>query len=157
MSNEEYMQRALELAKEAEARGEVPVGAVIVHKGEIIGEGFNQPISNNDPTAHAEIMALRQACDKQNNYRLSDCDMYVTLEPCAMCAGAIVHARIGQLHYAASDPKTGACGSIVDLVSNNPTGHRVVVNSGIMASESQQLIQNFFRRRREQKKQEKVR
>lgn len=150
-----YMQRALELAEQADEMGEVPVGAVIVYKGDIIGEGYNQPIATRDTTAHAEIMAIRQACKNQRNYRLTDCDMYVSLEPCAMCAGAIVHARIKQLTFAASDPKTGACGSVIDLVSNNPTGHRVEIQPSLMSKESQQLIQEFFKRRREQKKQEK--
>ena len=151
-----YMQRALELAQQAETAGEVPIGAVVVCNGEIIGEGFNQSISTTDTTAHAEIMAIRQACETQDNYRLTDCDMYVSLEPCAMCAGAIVHARIRNLHFAASDPKTGACGSVVDVVSQNPTGHRVSVTSGEMAEESQALIQDFFKRRRAEKKQEKA-
>ena len=152
LQHEQLMQAALDLAIEAESHGEVPVGAVVVCDGEIIGRGFNQPISTTDCSAHAEIMALRDACQAQDNYRLSNCDIYVTLEPCAMCAGAIVHGRIRRIFYAASDPKTGACGSIVDLVSNNPTGHRVEVVSGILAEKSQALIQAFFKRRRAEKK-----
>lgn len=147
-----FMQAAFDLAVEAEINGEVPVGAVVVCDGEIIGRGFNQPISSNDCSAHAEIMALREACQTQANYRLTDCDIYVTLEPCAMCAGAIVHGRIRRIFYATPDPKTGACGSTVDLVSNNATGHRVEVVSGILAKQSQALIQAFFKRRRAEKK-----
>ena len=127
----QFMQEALQLARHAESVGEVPVGAVVVCDGEIIGRGYNQPIKSNDSTAHAEIVAIREACQQQKNYRLSDCDIYVTLEPCSMCAGAIVHARLNRIIYAASDPKTGACGSIVDLVSSNPNGHRVEVIAGI--------------------------
>jgi tRNA(adenine34) deaminase len=152
----EFMQYALALADEAEHQGEVPVGAVIVHQGRIVGSGFNQPISATDCTAHAEIIALRAACEEQNNYRLSDCDMYVTLEPCAMCAGAIVHARIRRLIFAASDPKTGACGSVFDVVSNNPTGHRVEITAGVEAEAATAKIQDFFKRRRAEKKQQKT-
>ena len=147
-----HMQAAIDLAHEAESQGEVPVGAVVVCNDEIIGRGHNQPISRVDCSAHAEIIALRDACESQNNYRLSDCDIYVTLEPCAMCAGAIVHARIRKLYFAASDPKTGACGSVIDLVSNNPTGHRVDVSGGLLAEQSKSLIQSFFKRRRADKK-----
>ena len=150
-----FMQRALELAQLAQSKGEVPVGAVVVYEGNIIGEGYNQPISAIDTTAHAEIMAIRQACQARGNYRLVDCDMFVSLEPCAMCAGAIVHARIKNLHFAASDPKTGACGTVVDLVSQNPTGHRVKVLSGLFAEQAQNMLQLFFKARREQKKREK--
>jgi len=150
--HEQYMQAALDLARQAESVGEVPVGAVVVCNGEIIGRGFNQPISSVDCSAHAEMMAIREACQNQNNYRLTDCDIYVSLEPCAMCAGAIVHGRIRHIYYAASDPKTGACGSIVDLVTANPTGHRVAVTGGILAEQSQSIIQSFFQRRRAEKK-----
>ena len=153
--DEVYMQAALAQAELARQAGEVPVGAVVVCDGEVIGRGFNQPIGSNDCSAHAEINALREACANQQNYRLSDCDLYVTLEPCAMCAGAIVHARIRHLYFAASDPKTGACGSIVDLVSANPTGHRVEVSSGVMADVAREQIQAFFKQRRADKKREK--
>jgi tRNA(adenine34) deaminase len=143
-----WMQRALELASKAEAEGEVPVGAVIVLDGEIIGEGWNQPISGQDATAHAEIMALRQACEKQQNYRLPGADIYVTLEPCVMCAGALVHARIRRLIYATSEPKTGAAGSCVDIFSLPNLNHRVQSESGLLAEQSSELLRQFFRARR---------
>jgi tRNA(adenine34) deaminase len=142
------MQRALELARHAEAQGEVPVGAVIVLDDEIIGEGWNQPISASDSTAHAEIMALRQACQTINNYRLPGADMYVTLEPCVMCAGALVHARLRRLHYATAEPKTGAAGSCVDVFSLPNLNHRVELAPGLLAEESSQLLRSFFRARR---------
>lgn len=143
-----WMQRALALAQHAEAQGEVPVGAVIVLDGQIIGEGWNQPISGQDSTAHAEIMALRQACQNLNNYRLPGADMYVTLEPCVMCAGALVHARIRRLFYATAEPKTGAAGSCVDVFSLPNLNHRVELSSGLLADESSQLLRRFFRARR---------
>src|SRR5574338_1495394 len=115
MTDGEYMALALEQAREAGAAGEVPVGALVVCDGQVVGRGFNQPILRSDPTAHAEVMALRDASAAFGNYRLPGCTLYVTLEPCAMCAGAIMHARVARLVYGASDPKTGACGSIVDL------------------------------------------
>jgi len=150
------MARALELAEQAQTHGEVPVGAVLVSDGIIIGEGYNQPITKHDATAHAEVMAIRAACKAQNNYRLSNTTLYVTLEPCAMCAGAIVHSRVEHLVFALSDEKTGSCGTVIDLVSANPTGHRVKVSSGLMANESKSLIQGFFKQRRLEKKQEKL-
>ena len=153
--NNHFMNQALDLARKAESQGEVPVGAVVVCNEQVIGKGYNQPIGSNDCTAHAEIVALREACESQNNYRLNDCDIYVTLEPCAMCAGAIVHARVNRIIYAASDPKTGACGSVVDLVSSNPTGHRVEVIGGIEEQVSKELIQSFFKLRRAEKKQQR--
>ena len=112
-----FMRAALACAREALALGEVPVGAVVVQAGEIIGRGFNAPIARSDPSAHAEIAALRDAAQRHANYRLAGCELYVTLEPCAMCVGAILHARIARLYYGASDPKTGACGSVVDLIN----------------------------------------
>lgn len=142
------MYRALELAREAEAVGEVPVGAVVVKDGEIIGEGFNQPIGLHDPTAHAEIRALRAAAERLGNYRLTACELYVSLEPCAMCAGAMVHARIGRLIYAAADPRTGAAGSVLDLVRFEAFNHRMAVTAGILAEDSAALLQGFFRSRR---------
>ena len=152
----DYMHEALALARMAEETGEVPVGAVVVSgSGEIIGRGYNRPIQSDDCTAHAEMEAIRQACQHQSNYRLTDCDIYVSLEPCAMCAGAIVHARIKKLYFAAFDQKTGACGSVFDVVSNNPTGHKVDIAAGILADESRELIQSFFKRRRKEKKQQK--
>lgn len=143
-----WMRRALELARHAEAAGEVPVGAVVVLDGEIIGEGWNHPISAQDATAHAEIMALRQACLSQQNYRLPGADIYVTLEPCVMCAGALVHARINRLIYATSEPKTGAAGSCVDVFSLPNLNHRVQCEAGLLAEESSLLLRNFFRARR---------
>lgn len=146
--DQHWMQRALELARHAEAEGEVPVGAVIVLDNEIIGEGWNHPISGQDATAHAEIMALRQACESQQNYRLPGADIYVTLEPCVMCAGALVHARIRRLVYATSEPKTGAAGSCVDVFSLPNLNHRLQCESGLLAEESSELLRTFFRARR---------
>lgn len=142
------MYRALELAREAEAAGEVPVGAVVVRDGEIVGEGFNQPIGLHDPTAHAEIRALRAAAGALGNYRLAGCELFVTLEPCSMCAGAMVHARIARLVYAAADPRTGAAGSVLDLVRHEAFNHRMKVAGGVLAEESATLLQAFFRSRR---------
>lgn len=142
------MLRALELARHAESQGEVPVGAVIVLNDEIIGEGWNHPITAHDATAHAEIMALRQACERQKNYRLPGADIYVTLEPCVMCAGALVHARINRLFYATSEPKTGAAGSCVDVFSLPNLNHRVDYESGLLAEESSTMLRDFFRARR---------
>ena len=146
------MQRAVELAKQAELQGEVPVGAVVVLDEKIIGEGFNSPIALDDPTAHAEIQAIRQAASNEHNYRLPNTTMYVTLEPCAMCAGALVHSRIERLVFAAKDEKAGACGSVFDLASSNNRVHRVKVEHGLCQSESSRLIKDFFKRRRSEKK-----
>ena len=143
-----WMQRAFELAQKAKEQDEVPVGAVIVYENKIIGEGYNQPISSNDPTAHAEIVALRQAGQTLNNYRLPDATMYVTLEPCAMCAGAIVHARLAKLIYAADDPKTGACGSVFNLLQTNELNHKVEIEKGLMEEESRTMLQDFFKAKR---------
>ncbi|WP_456373891.1 tRNA adenosine(34) deaminase TadA [Thiolapillus sp.] len=146
---ESFMQRALELAEYAEARGEVPVGAVLVLENEVIGEGWNQPIGRHDPSAHAEIMALRDAGQRQQNYRLPGATLYVTLEPCPMCAGAIVHARIGKVVYAASDPRSGAAGSVFDLLpSDRRFNHVTEAEGGLLAEESAQLLRQFFRARR---------
>ena len=142
------MRAALELAHEARAAGEVPVGAVVVKEGEIVGRGFNHPISAQDPTAHAEIVALRDASRHLGNYRLGGCELYVTLEPCAMCAGAIVHARLDRLIYAAADPKTGACGSVVDLFADSRLNHHTAVAGGLLATESGELLRDFFGARR---------
>ena len=147
-TNDYWMQRAFELAEKAKEQDEVPVGAVIVHENEIIGEGWNQPIFSNDPSAHAEIVALRQAGQTLNNYRLPDATMYVTLEPCAMCAGALVHARLAKLIYAADDPKTGACGSVFNLLQTNELNHKVEIEKGVMEDESRSLIQGFFKEKR---------
>ncbi len=148
MSDKNWMQHALLLAKRAEQQDEVPVGAVIVLNDQIIGEGWNQPVSSNDPTAHAEIMALRDAGKNIGNYRLLNASMYVTLEPCAMCASAIVHARLTKLVYAIEDPKTGACGSVFNLLQTDELNHKVEVKRGILADECQSLIQIFFKKKR---------
>jgi tRNA(adenine34) deaminase len=148
----EFMQQAFELAKKAEQQGEVPVGAVLVRDNQIIGEGYNSPIRTTDPTAHAEIIALRDAYLKEKNYRLPNTTLYVTLEPCAMCAGALVHSRVERLVYAAKDEKTGACGSLFDVISTNDKTHRVRCEYGLLAEQSSELISNFFKRRRAEKK-----
>jgi len=142
------MREALRLAAEGAKQGEVPVGAVVVKDGTIVGRGYNAPISERDPSAHAEIRALRDACRHLRNYRLDGCSLYVTLEPCAMCAGAIMHARITRLVYGAADPKTGACGSIVDLFSENRLNHHAQVRGGVLATEAGQLLSEFFSARR---------
>lgn len=150
------MQQALSLAGKAEQHGEVPVGAVVVLNDEIIGEGWNQPISSNDPTAHAEVMALRDAGKSLENYRLPETTLYVTLEPCPMCAGAIVHARVKRVVFAARDPRTGAAGSVFDLLpSDERFNHHAEVDSGVMSEEASQMLSAFFRKRRQQKLQKK--
>ncbi|WP_456380492.1 tRNA adenosine(34) deaminase TadA [Thiolapillus sp.] len=144
-----FMQRALELAHLAENQGEVPVGAVLVLENEIIGEGWNQPIGRHDPSAHAEIMALRDAGQRLQNYRLPQTTLYVTLEPCPMCAGAIVHARVGKLVFGARDPRSGAAGSVFDLLpSDQRFNHVTEAMGGVLADESAQLLRQFFRARR---------
>jgi len=149
-----FMQLALDQAVLAQSAGEVPVGAVVVLDGEVIAAGFNQPIGRKDPTAHAEIVALRAAALRVGNYRLAGCELYVTLEPCAMCAGAIQHARIARLVWGAKDPKTGACGSVVDLFSQPLLNHHAQVASEIMAPESAALLRGFFAQRRAMAKQQ---
>ena len=148
MSDESWMRRALQLAEKAEAAGEVPVGAVIVRNGELLAEGWNQPISSSDPSAHAEIVALRAAGQKLGNYRLLDTDLYVTLEPCLMCVGAMLHARVKRVVYAADDPKTGALGGAYDLLNNMRHNHRFEVRRGVLAEQSRAMLQAFFRQRR---------
>lgn len=143
-----FMAQALDLAQQGASANEVPVGAVVVKDGVVIGRGYNQPISRHDPTAHAEVMALRDAATHAANYRLPDCTLYVTVEPCAMCAGAIQHARIARVVYGAAEPKTGACGSVVDLFSEPRLNHHAAVEGGVLAEESAALVANFFRRRR---------
>ena len=144
------MQQALNLADRAEAAGEVPVGALLVRRGRVIGEGWNCPITSHDPTAHAEIMALRAAGRREANYRLPNSTLYVTLEPCPMCAGAIVHARVKRVVYAAADPRSGAAGSVFDLLpSDQRFNHRVTVEGGCLAEIAGEKIRNFFRARRE--------
>lgn len=144
----EMMLEALRLAAVAARQGEVPVGAVVVKDGRILGRGFNAPISSRDPSAHAEIRALREAARALANYRLAGCTLYVTLEPCAMCAGAIMQARIARLVYAATDPKTGACGSVVDLFSQKKLNHHTTVADGVLAAEAGRLLSDFFISRR---------
>lgn len=149
MLNDEYwMRQALLLAQQAEHNGEVPVGAVIVLNDQLIGSGWNQPISQNDPTAHAEVVALRAACLQQQNYRLPNSTMYITLEPCIMCAGAIVHARIERVVFATTEPKTGAAGSCFDIFNTNQLNHRVNCDQGVLAEESSKLLRDFFRSKR---------
>jgi tRNA(adenine34) deaminase len=143
-----WMSRALELARDAARAGEVPVGALIVCGDELLGVGGNSPIAGNDPTAHAEIAALRAAAQKRQNYRLPDCEIYVTLEPCAMCAGAILHARLARLVYGAPDPKTGACGSVIDLMAETRLNHHTEAVPGVMAEECGALLSEFFRKKR---------
>jgi tRNA(adenine34) deaminase len=144
-----FMREALALAGAAQAAGEVPVGAIVVKDGAIVGRGYNQPVSARDPTAHAEIVALRDAARALDNYRLIGCDLYVTLEPCAMCAGAIMHARIARVMYGAPDPKTGACGSVTDLFALPKLNHHTAVQGGLLAQESSTLLQAFFAARRQ--------
>jgi len=150
MTDADYMQHALELAKMAQDAGEVPVGAVVVKDGEIIGRGFNAPISRHDPSAHAEMMALRDAAQNIGNYRLVGCELFVTLEPCLMCAGAIMHARIARLVYGASDPKTGACGSVLNVFSEQRLNHHAEVVAAVLADECGLMLSNFFALRRAQ-------
>ena len=152
MSDEIFMRVALELAKKAEGLGEIPVGAVVVKNGEIIGRGFNAPISRHDPSAHAEMMALRDAAQRLANYRLVDCELFVTLEPCLMCAGAIMHARIARVVYGASDPKTGVCGSVVDVFAERRLNHHTEVTGGVLAEECGAMLSKFFALRRAQRK-----
>lgn len=147
-TDSQFMQIALELAQQAQAIGEVPVGAVVVQNGIIVGRGHNRPITAADPTAHAEIMAMRDAGSNLDNYRLQDCTLYVTLEPCAMCIGAIFHARIQRLVYAATDSKTGACGSVIDLPAETRLNHHLQVAAGILALEASALLKQFFAQRR---------
>lgn len=149
MADDQYwMQRALAQARAAEVAGEVPVGAVLVKDGELIAEGFNQPISKNDPSAHAEMVVLRAAAEKLENYRLPGTTLYVSLEPCAMCAGALLQARVERVVYAAKEPRTGAAGSVMDLLQHPDLNHRCVVEQGIAAEESAALLKAFFKRRR---------
>jgi tRNA(adenine34) deaminase len=143
-----YMGLALQEARKAWAAGEVPVGAVVVRDGEVVAAGFNQPIGRHDPTAHAEIVALRAAAKKLGNYRLPGCELYVTLEPCAMCSGAMMHARLARVVYAAPDPKTGVCGSILDLFALDQLNHHTDVVGGVLADEASAMLKAFFAERR---------
>lgn len=142
------MREALGLAREAATADEVPVGAVLVLDGQIVGRGFNQPILRHDPTAHAEIMAMRDAANRLGNYRLPESTLYVTLEPCVMCSGAIMHARVGRVVFGARDPKTGAAGSVVDLFGEERLNHHAVIEGGVLAEECGALLSNFFAARR---------
>lgn len=146
------MREALALARQAEALGEVPVGAVVVKNGEVIGRGFNAPISRHDPSAHAEMAALRDAAQRMGNYRLVDCELFVTLEPCVMCAGALFHARIARVVYGARDPKTGAAGSVLDLFANQRLNHHARIVTGVLAEECGRMLSDFFARRRREHK-----
>ena len=148
MSDALFMQQALSQAHNAWALGEVPVGALVVKDGQVIATGFNQPIGTHDPTAHAEIMALRAAAEILGNYRLPGCELYVTLEPCAMCAGAMMHARLARVVFGASDPKTGACGSVVNLFEQEKLNHHTELVGGVMAEACGRLLREFFAERR---------
>lgn len=143
-----FMRLALAQAERARAEGEVPVGAVVVKDGEVVAVGYNQPIGRHDPTAHAEVNALRAAAEKLGNYRLPGCELYVTLEPCAMCSGAMMHARLSRIVYAASDPKTGVCGSVLDLFAHEQLNHHAEVVGGVLAEEASSMLKGFFAERR---------
>jgi tRNA(adenine34) deaminase len=147
-SDELWMDEALRCAQRALEAGEVPVGAVVVQEGRIVGRGWNRNISKSDPTAHAEIIALREASSVVKNYRLADCDLFVTIEPCAMCAGAMVHARIKRLVYGADDPKAGAVHSQMQVLNHPQLNHKVEVRPGVLAGRCAELLQSFFRERR---------
>ena len=148
MTESDFMREALAEAQAAAVAGEVPIGAVAVYQGEIIGRGQNRVLRDIDPTAHAEIVAMRAAAKILNNYRLTGCELYVTLEPCAMCAGAMIHARLARLIYAAADPKAGAAGSVLEVLNHPRLNHQMAVTAGILAEESAALLREFFRQRR---------
>lgn len=148
MTDEDFMRAALEQARMAGACEEVPVGAVVVLDGQIVGRGFNQPIRSHDPTAHAEVMALRDAAARIGNYRLPGCELYVTLEPCAMCSGAIMHARVARVVYGARDPKTGVAGSVIDLFGEERLNHHATISGGVLGDECGRLLSSFFAARR---------
>jgi tRNA(adenine34) deaminase len=152
VSDEEFMHAALKLAQQAALEGEVPVGAVVVKDGEIIGRGSNAPISRHDPTAHAEIAALRDAAQRLGNYRLVGCELFVTLEPCVMCVGAMFHARIARVVYGSRDPKTGAAVSVLDLFNNAQLNHHASIEGGLLAEECGKVLSDFFAMRRAQQK-----
>ena len=144
-----FMKAALAEAKVAANADEVPVGAVLVRSGEIVARGLNRPVQDNDPTAHAEVMAIRAAATEERNYRLADSTLYVTLEPCPMCVGAMLHARIGRLVFGAYDPKAGAAGSVIDLCDDRRFNHRIEVNGGLLEEQCAALLQDFFAKRRD--------
>ena len=150
MTDQDFMRIALAAADQARALGEVPVGAVLVKAGEIIATGFNQPIGRHDPTAHAEIAALRAAAELLGNYRLPGCTLYVTLEPCVMCAGAMLHARLSRVVFGAADPKTGACGSVLNLFAEAKLNHHAELTVGVLAEECGTMLSEFFAERRSQ-------
>lgn len=154
--DEYWMRRCMALAEKAADAGEVPVGAVVVHDHQLIAEAFNQPISTHDPCAHAEILALRSAGQAIKNYRLSDCTLYVTLEPCSMCAGALVHSRVARLVYGATEPKAGAIESQTEFLNSEFLNHRLEWQGGVLAEETSAQLSAFFKRRREQKKASKL-
>jgi tRNA(adenine34) deaminase len=148
LADQRFMAIALEQAERAWKLGEVPVGAILVKDGVVIATGFNQPIGKHDPTAHAEIVALRAAAEKLGNYRLPGCELYVTLEPCVMCSGAMMHARLARVVYAAVDPKTGVCGSVLNLFEQERLNHHTVVTGGVLATEASAMLKAFFAERR---------
>ena len=150
--DEDWMRHALTLAHQAAELGEVPVGAVLVRDNQLLAEGWNQPIIRHDPTAHAEIMAIRQAAERMENYRLPGTTLYITIEPCSMCAGAIVHARISRVVFGASEPRAGAAGSVINLLQNEQFNHQTDVTSGVLAEECGQILKDFFAARRKTKK-----
>ncbi|MES2163252.1 MAG: tRNA adenosine(34) deaminase TadA [Pseudomonadota bacterium] len=148
MPDQNFMRQALEQAQHAWDLGEVPVGAVVVKDGVVIARGYNQPIGRHDPTAHAEIVALRAAAEALGNYRLPGCELYVTLEPCVMCSGAMMHARLARVVYGATDPKTGACGSVLNLFEQEQLNHHTAIAGGVMAEECGAMLKSFFAARR---------
>jgi tRNA(adenine34) deaminase len=148
MNDLEFMQAALAEARQAGDAGEVPIGAVVIREGEIVARGQNRVLRDIDPTSHSEIVALREAAKSIGNYRLNDCTLYVTLEPCAMCAGAMIHARLDRLVFAAADPKAGAAGSVLEVLNHPRLNHKMPVEHGILAEESAELLRAFFRERR---------
>jgi tRNA(adenine34) deaminase len=148
LSDEAFMREALALAQQARALGEVPVGAVVVKNGVIIGRGFNQPITSIDPTTHAEIVALRDAAKNIQNYRLVDCELFVTLEPCMMCVGAMLHARVKRVVFGAMEPKTGVCGSVMNLPDEAKLNHHATFTGGVLADECGAMLKDFFAERR---------
>lgn len=156
MDDEFYMREALALAQQAWAAGEVPVGAVVVHDGNIVGRGFNAPISRHDPSAHAEMMALRDAAQTLQNYRLPGVTLYITLEPCAMCSGAMLHARVARVVFGAADLKTGAAGSVLNLFDETRLNHHAELTGGVLAEECGALLSAFFAERRQRIKQDKI-
>lgn len=147
-TNEFYMREALKEAKKAALKEEVPIGAVVVYQGDVVGRGHNKPISSHDSCAHAEIIALRQAAKRLKNYRLTETDMYVTIEPCAMCAGAMVWARVKNLYIGAKDPKAGACGSVFNIGNSKKLNHRIEIHHGVLETECRKIIQDFFKKKR---------